>query len=126
MKSHGCILLFLTETILANVVAYGNESWSIMTDLQIESFDLAIKHISTASRLVWSDQQRMNFINALKQQIEPDSAFALPDLKVLLEVSCEEVEFTDNFIADEYPLNATPTALFLQVFAAIAFFEVVR
>jgi hypothetical protein len=26
-------------------------------------------------------------------------------------------------IADQYPLNATPTDLFLQVFAAIAFFE---
>ncbi|WP_282175042.1 hypothetical protein [Vibrio diabolicus] len=94
-----------------------------MTNLQIESFDLAIKHISTASKLVWSDDQRLNFINALKQQIQPDSIFALSDLKALLEVSCEEVEFSDNFIADQYPLNATPTDLFLQVFAAIAFFE---
>lgn len=96
---------------------------SSVANLQIESFDLAIKHISTASKLIWSDEQRLNFIDALKQQIEPDSAFALPDLKTLLEVSCKEVEFTDNFIADQYPLNATPTDLFLQVFAAIAFFE---
>lgn len=83
-----------------------------MTNLQIESFDLAIKHISTASKLVWSDDQRLNFINALKQQIQPDSIFALSDLKALLEVSCEEVEFSDNFIADQYPLNATPTDSF--------------
>jgi len=94
-----------------------------VTDLQIESFDLAIKHISTASKLIWSDEQRIAFIGGLKEKIKPDSDFSLSNLKELIEFSCEEVEFTDNFVADQYPLKATPTDLFLQVFAAIAFFE---
>jgi hypothetical protein len=103
---------------------YGNEPLgNAMIDGQKESFDLAIKHLSTASKLVWSDNQRLGFIETLKDLIKPEYHFSLSNLQTLLKVSTQEVEFTDNFIADQYPLNATPSDLFLQVFAAIAFFE---
>lgn len=94
-----------------------------MTDLQIESFDSAIKHLSATRSLIWTEAQRLSFIHSLKKSTSPDSKLSLESIQFLLKAESSSVEFTNQFIADEYPLNADPSDLYLQVFAAIALLE---
>lgn len=94
-----------------------------MTNLQIESFDSAIKHLSATRSLTWTKAQRLSFIHTLRQSTSPDSKLSLESIQSLLKKESSSVEFTDKFVADEYPLNADSTDLYLQVFAAIALLE---
>lgn len=94
-----------------------------MTNIQLESFDSTIKHLSSTRSLIWTRAQRLSFIQALKQSTPPDSILPLETLRALIEKESSSVEFTNKFAADAYPLNADPADLSLQVFAAIALLE---